>query len=611
MTTIDAHSTRLATAPASPLNLLRATDPIDADAQAAADPLRPTAADGWSPDRITPTRSRNEGGFLGSAVNFTLGGVDERPGQRLSVGQVDQLAPFFATQFGLDEAFVRRELAKVYVYIGGPSIGGQAMTIGHHVYVGDEAALRQIVSPSGRRWLTHELAHTMQFLSYQGSSPQRFLADYFSGMFVGRDPQQPGTGSGPAVWGALFTGLRTTGHGEDQIGAESSSIRDTLVSTLLPAAAISVPVALTASGALSAGRVTTGRQLLGTGNAMATSFGVIAAPAIVGSLLGASDEQLGGSSKLLGTVAGGALAAGALWKGGAFRAGGTGAVTEIGRRLGAGAAIGLAAAATIGGAAIGLLSATASANTMRGWSSSASVLHELHDRTDAADPAPLGLQDAIHDSHWQEIDAEASARIFVRGEWKQPAAGDPPIAGRVPQGPTGIVGRIDQDVSDRVDWGVKLPLIVGIPAAIGVGAGVLATRTGSTVLTTTLRDGGGPTAAIRSALKLLGSRSRGVSNSLGIGAAVTVAPLLAGGIVAPFAYNVTGSKSTARLAGAGVGAAVTGTLLTLLLRGKGSSLIATSGKVMAGMAVGGALGLAAGGAATEALTPQARRYDAS
>jgi hypothetical protein len=266
---------------------------------------------------------------------------------------------------------------------------------------------------------------------------------------------------------------------------------------------------------------------------------------------------------------------------------------------------------TIGGAAIGLLSATASSNTMRDWSSSAKILHELHGRKEGADPDKLGLQDAIHDSHWQEIDAEASARKFVRGEWDRPKPNDPPVTGRVPTGPTSIAGRIDQDVSDRIDWGVKLPLIVGIPAAIGVGAGVLGTRTGVTVLKTTLRDGNGPIDAIGTALELLGSKSRGVGNSLGVGAALTVAPLVAGGLAAPFAFNVTGSETAARLTGAGVGAVATGVLLTMLLRGNGSKLIATSGKVLAGMAFGGALGLVAGGAATEALTPQLRRYDAT
>ncbi len=584
---------------------------VEADAQASVDPLRPTAADGWSPDRIVAVRSRHEGGFFGSAVNFTLGGVDERPGQRLSQGQVDKLAPFFATQFGLDEGFVRRELAKVYVYVGGPSVGGQAMTIGHHVFVPDGGSLQRIMTPTGRRWLTHELAHTMQYLSYQHASPQRFLADYLSGLVVGRDPQKPGTGEGPAVWGAFFTGLRTAGRTEEAIGTGSTSIRETLVSTVLPAAAISVPVSLTAGGALMAARTTTGRHLLGTGTAMGTAITGIAAPALAGSAIGMFHDRLGeGWTKVLGTLAGGTLAGLALWKGGAFNAGGATAVTEVGRALGRTSAIGLAVGATIGGAAIGLLSATASANTVQGWSRSADVLHSLHNRPAGEAPKKLDLQDAVHDSHWQEIDAEAIARTFVR-EWQAPAPGSPPVEGRTPGDATGLADRIDRDVSSRVDWGLKVPLIVGIPATIGVGAGVLATRTGVKMIRTTVQEGRPFSAALGEAMRLLGSNRQGVGNSLGVGASLTVAPLVAGGIVGPIVHNATGSETAARLGGAGAGAVATGALLTMLLTGRGGSLLSTSGKVGIGMAVAGALGFMAGGVATEALRPHAREYDVS
>ncbi len=583
-------------------------EPVAADALAAVDPLRPTAADGWSPDRIVAVRSRHDGGFLGSAVNFTLGGVDERPGQRLSIAQVDTFAPFYAQQFGLDENYVRQELAKVYVYVGGPSLGGQAMTIGHHIFVPDERALERIMKPGGRRWLAHELVHTMQFLSYNGGSPQRFLADYISGMVVGRDPKAPGSGTGPAVWGALFTGVRTAGREESEIGKGSSSLRDTLVSTVLPATAVSVPLAMVASGGISAARATTGRNVLGSGRALPMAMGMIAAPAIAGSVLGAYDEQLGGSSRVLGTVVGGLLAAGALATGKAFSVGGSRAATELGFKLGRGTAIGLAVAGTIAGAGIGLLSSTASVNTNQGWSRTADLLHSLQHRPEGEAPEKLDFQAAMHDSHWQEIDAEAIARNFVRGDWERPKPGDPPIEGRIPTEPTGL-GRVDQDVSDRVDWGLRVPLVIGVPAAIGLGVGVLGARTGSTVLRTTIKEGRGPMAAISAALELLGSSRRGVRNSMGVGAALTVAPLVAGGLVGPFAFNATGDDQLARMAGAGAGAVVTGTLLTRLLKGRGSGMIATSGKVLAGMGVAAALGMAAGGVATDALNPRQREYD--
>ncbi len=585
-------------------------DAVDADAQALADPLRPTAADGWSPDTITPVRSRHEGGFFGSALNFTLGGVDERPGQRLSHAQVDQLAPFFATQFGLDEAFVRRELAKVYVYIGGPAVDNQAMTIGHHIFVPDEKSLERMMTRPGRRWLTHELAHTMQYLSYQHGNPQRFLADYFTSMIVGKDPQTPGSGDGPAVWGAFFTGLRTAGKSEEEIGKGSTSLRESLVSTVLPAAAVSIPVAITAGGALKAARVTTGRNLLGSGNSMTTAMSGIAAPALAGSAIGLFHEQLGdGWTKVLGTVAGGTLAGLALWRGGAFNVGGSTAMTEVGRALGRTSAIGLAVGATIGGAAIGLLSATASANTMQGWSRSADVLHSLHNRPVGEAPKEMDLMDAVHDSHWLEIDAEAIARRFTR-EWQAPEPGAPPVAGRTP-GDSSLKDRVESDLASRLDWGIKVPLIVGIPAAVGLGAGVLATRTGVKMLRTTVQEGRPISEAIGEAMRLLGSNRQGVGNSLGVGAALTLAPLMAGGLAGPVVFNATGSETAARLGGAGAGALATGALLTMLLTGRGGSLMSTSGKVGLGMAVAGAIGFMAGGVATEALRPSTREYDAS
>ncbi|MCW2921090.1 MAG: hypothetical protein JWL76_964 [Thermoleophilia bacterium] len=584
---------------------------IDADAQAAADPLRPTAADGWSPDKIVAVRSRHDGGFLGSALNFTLGGVDEHPGQRLSVGQVNELAPFYATQFGLDEGYVRRELAKVYVYVGGPSVDGQAMTIGHHIFVPDEASLERIMTRPGKRWLSHELAHTMQYLAYQNASPQSFLADYFSSMIIGKDPQKPGSGEGPNVWGAFFTGLGTSGKSEDDLGKGSTTLREKLMSTIVPAAVVSIPVAVTAGGALKAARVQTGRHILGTGNSMGMAITGIATPALAGSAIGLFHDQLGdGWTKVLGAGAGGALAGLAMWKGGAFNVGGSTAVTEVGRALGRTSAIGLAVGATIGGAAIGLLTATASANTMEGWSHSADVLRSLQHRPAGEAPRELDLQNAVHDSHWLEIDAEATARTFI-SEWKQPAPGAPPVEGRNPGEAKGLKDRIETDVASRVDWGVKVPLIVGIPAAIGLGAGVLATRTGVKVLRTTFQEGRPITDAIGEAMRLLGSNKQGVGNSLGVGASLTLAPLMAGGIVGPVVYNATGSETAARLGGAGAGAVATGALLTMLLKGRGGTLLTTSGKVGLGMAVAGAIGFMASGVATDALRPGTREYDAS
>lgn len=599
---------------AFPLVPPRTRQPVDASAQALADPLRPTAADGWSPDRIVAVRSRNEGGFAGSAVNFTLGGVDERPGQRLSTAQVDQLAPFYATQFGLDEGFVRRELAKVYLYVGGPSLGSQAMSIGHHVFVPDERALERILSPRGRRWLAHELAHTMQFVSYHGSSPQTYLADYFTSLVVGRNPVTPGLGRGPVVWGALFTGLRATGRTEADLNHAANDLGEKLKVSALPAAVTGIPVAIALGGAIGAARATTGRRLLGTGNAMGTGMAMVAAPALAGAGAALLEGSIGvGGATVLGGLAGGAITGGALLRSGAFRVGGSTASTAIGRAFGRWSAIGAAAGATLAGIGIGALAANASANTIRGGAAAADLLADIRHRdgdgcATCAVLDRLGLQDAVHDAHWLELDAEAAARTFTSGRWERPEPGDGPVEGRIPTGPSTLAGRIDQDIATRLDWGLKVPLIVGIPAAAGLGAGVLGVRTGTTLLRTlsaerSLRE------AIRESLELLGSSRRGVANSLGVGAALTVAPLVAGGLLGPVGYNLTGTDTGARLAGGAAAAVTSGALLPLLLRGRGGTLVATSGKVLAGMAVAGALGIAAAGVATQAQRPAQRAYE--
>ncbi|MEO6866749.1 MAG: DUF4157 domain-containing protein [Gaiellales bacterium] len=578
---------------------------VSATAQATNDPLQPTATDRWSPDAINPVHSKLTGGFVGAALRAAFGGVDETPGQRLSVAQVDALAPFFATQFGLDEGFVRAELAKVYVYIGGPTADNQAMTVGHHIYVPDEASLEHIMSRGGRRWLTHELAHTMQFLAYQDGNPERFLADYVKGMVVARDPQQPGSGTGPPVWGAFFTGLNTAGRTEDEIGAGAVTTRDRLFASVIPAAAVSVPAALVAGGALKATRATTGISVLGTKSPFAGTLGTIAAPALAGALIGTQGEKLGdGWTKTLGAATGGALAGATLMTTGAFKVGAEAS------KFARGSTIGAAAALTLAGAAIGLATATASNNTIQGWSSNAEVLQSLQSHSPNQKLDPLLLKEAVHDSHWIEIDAETVARRFIRDAWDKPASSAGPVEGRVPSTPDTLAKRINSDVANRLDWGLSMPLIIGVPAAIGLGASVAAARTGSTVLRTTLKDGHGPIRAIRDAVHMLSSQSRGLGNSLGIGAAVTAAPAIAGGLLSPIAYQLTGSDMAARIAGASGGAVLAGGMLSMLLSGRGSSMLATSLKVGAGAAVAGAVGLLAGGIATEALKPHTRTYDA-
>ncbi|MCW2950260.1 MAG: hypothetical protein JWN41_1273, partial [Thermoleophilia bacterium] len=453
-------------------------------------------------------------------MKFALGGVDELPGQRLSKTQVDAFAPFFANEFNLDESFVRQQLAQVYLYVGGPVPAGNAMTIGHHIFVPDTAALTTILSPRGIGWLSHELAHTMQFLSYQNGNAHHFLADYVTGLMIGRDPEQPGTGHGSPVWGSGFTGLNLVGGTEKNIGDQALTLKGRLNVSLVPGALLGLPAGLAAGGLLAAGRASTALPILGTMPGPVLGLGVIGAPAIVGALAGAAGVHLGVTGAQAIGVGGGAAVAGALlWRSGAFSANALAAAGSAGGTIGTGMAVATGVAGVVAGAAVGWLSATASADSVRGTSHNATILNDLA-RSHTETPKTLDYKMALHDAHWQEIDAEAVSREYL-------AARDD---GRLPDSDTSTAGRVidmtKATAGDRLDWGVKLPLIVGVPTAIAAGTGVLVARTGTTLFNASVRDGKGPVEAIRCALKLLGDTHGGIVNSMGVGAAITLAPLV-------------------------------------------------------------------------------------
>ncbi|MCW2973928.1 MAG: hypothetical protein JWN72_2201 [Thermoleophilia bacterium] len=576
----------------------KAGDPT-ASAQAAADPLRPPGRDGWTPDRIIAVTSKNTGGFAGSALKFALGGVDEQPGQRLSTAQVDAFAPFYAKQFGLDETFVRQELAKVYFYLGGPVPAGNAMTIGHHIFVPDSKSLTTILSPGGTGWLAHELAHTMQYLSYENGSPHHFLADYITGLMVGKDPLEPATGGGPPVWGSAFTGINLAGGTEDNIADQQLSAKARFTSGLLPAATLGIPVGLAAGGLLTAARATSVRPLLGHTPGAFLGLQVLAAPALVGAAAGTFSDKVGEPfAQTVGTIAGAGIASLAVWRSGAFSPATTSAVahTPVGR----GIAIGAGVAAILVGAGAGWLGATATSNTVNGASHNAAILEELA-RSHTGDKRTLDYQASLHDAHWQEIDAEALSRQYLHAN-STPTDGTDPVTGRTPDMTKGTTG-------DRFDWGLKIPMIVGIPAAILAGTGVLAGRTGRTLLDATIRDGKGPVEAVRAALHMLGGTRGGLVNSMGVGGAVTLAPLMVGGFVGPIVQDITGSSTAARLSGAGAAATVGGTLVTLLMRGRGGSMQGRLAAIGAATVISGAVGLLASGIATDATHPSEQKYD--
>ncbi len=121
---------------------------------------------GWSPTikESLPISTRAKG-LIRAGLDAWRGVPEQAGGVRLSDAMVGTLTPFFASKLKLDEAVVRDDLTKVRIVAGGPAhdAGGTATTIGHTIYVSDAARAQRMVSWSGRRWLAHELVHTMQW----------------------------------------------------------------------------------------------------------------------------------------------------------------------------------------------------------------------------------------------------------------------------------------------------------------------------------------------------------------------------------------------------------------------------------------------------------------
>lgn len=253
----------------------------------------------------------------------------------------------------------------------------------------------------------------------------------------------------------------------------------------------------------------------------------------------------------------------------------------------------LAGTAIATASALGWAAARASANTIDGWSRTAEHLHQSLRRHEENPP----LMERVHDAHWQEIDAEATARRLLSGGL---GSGDRPAPG------TRTRPQSSHPLRDRLDWILWNPLIIGIPAAAAAGAATLGTRTGVTLLRGA--RAGRPFRAVGQALRDLSSAHRGILNSMGVGASLTLAPLIVGA-AAGQAADLVLDQGTSRLAGAGAAAAVSGAMLTMLYsRGSGGSLVSTTPRVLAGMAVAGAVGFVASSAAVGARHPGERQY---
>ena len=120
---------------------------------------------GWSPGAVSPTTSSRTPGLVRGGLDAWLGRPERSVGVPLTATMVDILAPFLAREAKLDERVVLDDLRAVRVHVGGlaAGAGGTATTVGPNIYVSDAGYATRILSWDYRRWLVHELGHTMQW----------------------------------------------------------------------------------------------------------------------------------------------------------------------------------------------------------------------------------------------------------------------------------------------------------------------------------------------------------------------------------------------------------------------------------------------------------------
>jgi Domain of unknown function (DUF4157) len=573
---------------------------------AQADPPGPADRSGWTPAERRYVRSAGESGWVRGALKFVGEPAREAPGQRLSTAMVDEFAPVYSRQFGMDEQHVRQLLGKVYLYVGGVTDGGRmATTIGTHVFMPSNADMDTILSPRGRRWLAHELAHVLQNSRYDGGSIFGSLSDYGQGLLIGRNPVEPGTGGGPRVWGSIITGGRIV-HG-DQPGARpgdaSSDLRDRLQFSVAPAAVTGTALGIFTGGLVDAARYMGkpgGVAAAGLGratplpshwNGWLTGVAMVTAPMLAGGIAGLASRELGArGTDIAGGLGGAAVAAGGMLLLRNHLRGGSPAAS--GWRGWIPVALGAAL-----GAAQGLAVARISANTISGWSDTSKLIAARQHVQ--APPATLG--DAVHDAHWLEIDAAAAAAEYLGVRHGARDIDTSAFDGRLPDPP----GRM----RERLAWAVENPLLVGLPAAAVAGSAVLATR-GVLGGLRSVGEGHGLLASVRASFATLGSRRQGLPNSFGVGSALTAVPLLAGGIAGSALDAIGVERDPARLGGAAVAGTLAGAQLTWLLRRaspSGSPLLLAA-KVAAGTALAAGLGYVAASASTRAGRVLEREY---
>lgn len=120
---------------------------------------------GWSPGAVAPSTSTRAPGLLRGGIDAWRGVPERSAGVPLTSVQVDLLGPFLAREFRLDPTAVLVDLRGVRVHAGGlaANAGWTATTVGLNIYVSGAEQATRMLAWEGRRWLVHELGHTMQW----------------------------------------------------------------------------------------------------------------------------------------------------------------------------------------------------------------------------------------------------------------------------------------------------------------------------------------------------------------------------------------------------------------------------------------------------------------
>jgi hypothetical protein len=186
---------------------------------------------GWKPGAIHAEPSLRRPGMMPAAADAWKGVTESGRGQSLSAVQVATLAPFMAREYHLPTRQVAKDLSAVRAYVGGPAanIPNTAVTLGQNIYLNNANDVDAIFSWDHRRWLAHELGHTMQWrgeseklVDRLGSRDRAFEVDYGSRFVPGAHGKAGALATGTARW----VKSRLPGSGDDH-SSWSNDVHDT------------------------------------------------------------------------------------------------------------------------------------------------------------------------------------------------------------------------------------------------------------------------------------------------------------------------------------------------------------------------------------------------